>query len=89
MQSLGILVLTASLAAGVALIIGKRFVWQRLSPTFGFATLFLIFVILTGAFYIVSMWILFEHPAEIAKKLPTTSHELHRKKKAFFDSLPK
>jgi hypothetical protein len=35
------------------------------------------------------MWVFFEHPAEIAKKLPISSIELRRKKKKFFDTLPK
>jgi preprotein translocase subunit SecY len=62
---------------------------HQLSPTFGFAVVFLIFVVLTVTFYVLWMWVFFEHPAEIAKKLPISSIELRRKKKKFFDTLPK
>ena len=89
MLSLGTLVMMAALAAGMALIIWRAFIGQRLSPTFSFGVLFLIFVVLTFALYVAWMWIFFEHPAEIAKKLPTSGKELRRKKKQFFDDLPK
>lgn len=89
MLSLGTLVMMATLAAGMALIVWRVFIWQRLSPTFGFGVLVVIFVVLTFALYVVWMWIFFEHPAEIAKKLPISGKELRRKKKQFFDNLPK
>jgi hypothetical protein len=89
MLSLGTLVMMATLAAGMALIIWRAFISQRLSPIFGFGVLFLIFVILTSALYVVWKWIFFEHPDEIAKKLPISGKELRRKKKQFFDNLPK
>jgi hypothetical protein len=86
--SVGTAILSALFSAGFSLMIWKRFIWQ-LSPTFGFAVLFLIFVVLAGAFYVLVMWFFFEHPGEIAKKLPVSSSELRRKQKEFFDNLPK
>jgi preprotein translocase subunit SecY len=87
--SVGTTILAALSAAGFALLIWRRFIWRQLSPTFGFAMLVLIFVVLAGAFYVLWMWLFFEHPAEIAKKLPISSSELRRKQKEFFDNLPK
>jgi len=88
--SVGTAILSALFSAGFVLIIWKRFIWQQLGPTFGvFAMLFLIFVVLAGAFYVLVTWFFFEHPAEIAKKLPISSSELRRKQKEFFDNLPK
>jgi preprotein translocase subunit SecY len=87
--SVGTAIQTALIAAGFALIIWRRFVWRQLNPTFGFAVLFLIFIVLAVAFYALWMGVFFEHPAEIAKKLPIGSSELRRKKKEFFDNLPK
>ncbi|MCU1305237.1 MAG: hypothetical protein JWQ87_5521 [Candidatus Sulfotelmatobacter sp.] len=87
--SIGTAILSTLFSAGFALIIWKRSIWQQLSPTFGFAMVFLIFVVLAGAFYVLVMWFFFEHPAEIAKKLPISSSELRRKQKEFFDNLPK
>lgn len=89
MLSLGTLVMMAAIAAGIALIIWRAFIWQRLSPAVGFGVLFLIFVVLTFALYVVWMWVFFVHPPEIAKKLPTSGKELRRKQKQFFDNLPK
>jgi hypothetical protein len=82
--SVGTAIVTAPIAAALALII-----WRKLGPTLGFGAFFLIFAILAVAFYVLWMWVFFEHPAEIAKKLPISSKELHRKKKEFFDNLPK
>jgi hypothetical protein len=87
--SVGTAIQTALIAAGFALIIWRRFIWRQLSPTFGFAVIFLIFVVLALAFYVLWIWVFFEHPTEIAKKLPISSKELRRKKKEFFDNLPK
>ncbi|MFZ3278931.1 MAG: hypothetical protein WA182_18685 [Candidatus Sulfotelmatobacter sp.] len=68
MLSLGTLVTMAVLAGGFALVIWRAFIWQRLSPAVGFGVLFLIFVVLTFALYVVWMWVFFVHPPEIAKK---------------------
>ena len=73
----------------VARVIWRRFIWRQHSPTFGFAVVFLIFVVLTATLYVLWMWVFFEHPAEIAEKLPISSIELRKKKKNFFDTLPK
>ena len=76
-------------AAGFALLIWLRFIWRQLSPVFGFAVLFLILVALAGAFYVLWIWLFFEHPSEIARKLTIRSSELRRKQSQFFDNLPK
>jgi hypothetical protein len=87
--SVGTAIQTAVIAAGFALIIWKRFIWQQLSPALGFALFLLIFIVLAAAFYVPLKWIFFEHPAEISKKLPISSRELRKKKTQFFDNLPK
>jgi hypothetical protein len=86
MLSLGTLVMMAALAAGFTLVIWRRFIffWQQHSPAFGLAVLLIIFVVLTFALYVVWTWVFFEHPAEIAKKLPTSSKELRRKEETVF-----
>jgi hypothetical protein len=89
MLSLGTLVMMATLAAGITLIIWRELIWHGLSPSFALCALFPIFVVLTSALYVVWMWVFFEHPAKIAKKLPISGKELRRKKKQFFDNLPK
>jgi hypothetical protein len=87
--SIGTAILAAVFGAGFALIIWLRFIWRALSPTFGFAVFFLIFVVLAGAFYVLCMWLFFERPAEVDKKIPTSSSELRRKQKGFFNDPPK
>ena len=87
--SVGTAIQTTAIAAGVALLIWRYLLSQLLSRAIGFGILFLIFLGLAVAFYVLWMWIFFEHPAEIAEELPISSQELRRKRKRFFDSLPK
>jgi hypothetical protein len=87
--SVGTAIQTTAIAAGVALIIRRYWLSRLLSRTIGFGILFLIFLGLAVAFYAVWMWVFFEHPAEIAERGPISSQELRRKRKRFFDSLPK
>jgi hypothetical protein len=49
----------------------------------------LIFIGFCFAFYFVWNWFLYERPAELRKKLPTSSKELRKREKEFFDSLPR
>jgi hypothetical protein len=86
--SIGVAIMTLPLAAGMAVILWRRFNWERLSPTLGFGLLFLAFIILAVDFYILVTWVFLVHPPEITKKL-LSSRELHRKKKEFFNNLPK
>lgn len=51
--------------------------------------LLLMFIGLCIAYYFVWNWFFYERPAELEKKLPITSKELRRRKKEFYDSLPK
>jgi hypothetical protein len=49
----------------------------------------LIFVGLCVVFYFVWIWVFYERPAELEKKVPISSKELRRRKKEFYDSLPR
>jgi hypothetical protein len=83
----GFIVLAVPIAAGLALIVWKLSFWRLINPTLGFVTLFITSVVFSIAFYLLLVW-LFE-TAEVAKRLPTSSRELRRKRRAFFDNLPK
>jgi len=49
---------------------------------------FSIFVGLTAIFYAIWNWAFFDHPYELRRKLPTTSKQMRRERKDFFDDLP-
>ncbi|MGP0096472.1 MAG: hypothetical protein ACLPHI_05520 [Terriglobales bacterium] len=83
----GFIVLAVPIAAGLALIVWKLSFWRLINPTLGFVTLFITSVVFSIAFYLLLVW-LFE-TAEVAKRLPTSSRELRRKRRALFDNLPK
>jgi hypothetical protein len=85
----GTAIQTTTIAAGVALIIWRVVIRQVFSTTLGFVILFLIFVGLSVAVYVLWYWFFFEHPAELATKLPMSSKKRRRKRKEFFDRLPK
>src|SRR5437763_3434501 len=87
--SVGTAIQTTAIAAGLALIIWRYWLSRLHRRTIGFGILFLIFLGLAVAFYALWMWVFFEHPAEIAERVPISSQELRRKRKRFFDSLPK
>jgi len=87
--SVGTAIQTTAIAAGLALIVWRYWLSRLLSRTIGFGILFLIFLSLAVGFYILWMWVFFEHPAKIAEKAPISSSELRRKSKSFFESLPK
>ncbi len=46
-----------------------------------------VFLVAWVASYFVGYWIMIERPAELRKKLPTSSKELRRRTKEFYDSL--
>ena len=52
-----------------------------------------ILVLFSVVFFVASLfvwnWILFVRPTELNKKLPISSKELRRRKKEFYDSLPR
>jgi hypothetical protein len=39
------------------------------------------------AFYLIGVWVVVDRPAELSRKLPISSKELHRRKKEFYDWL--
>jgi membrane protein implicated in regulation of membrane protease activity len=73
-------VLAVPLAAGVALIVWKL--------SIGIVAFLVTFVVLAVVFYSFLEWFS-DRPDEIAKRVPTSSKELRRKTKQFFDNLPK
>jgi hypothetical protein len=77
-----------SLAGGSALVVWKLSIWRLISQTVGIVAFLVIFVVFAVVFYSLAEWY-WNRPAELAKKLPTSSKELRRKTKRYFDSLPK
>jgi hypothetical protein len=77
------------MAAVVTLIIRRYVLSRLLSRAVGFGFIFLIFLGLAVAFYVLWTWLFFEHPAEIAEKVPVSSQVLRRKRKRFFGNLHK
>jgi hypothetical protein len=63
-------------------------IWP-LYPTFRPRAMLLIFVGFCVVFFFVWNWVFYERPAELDKKLPISSRELRRRKKEFYDSLPR
>jgi cell division protein FtsW (lipid II flippase) len=60
-----------------------RALWQGLPTTL----VVLLFLVLFIGFYFTGMWILVDRPAEIDEKFPTSTQELRRRKKRFYDWL--
>jgi len=58
-----------------------------LYPDFRPRYLVVVFFLLWILFIFVWRWVFFERPAELDRKIPISSKELRRRKKAFFDSL--
>jgi hypothetical protein len=81
-------VLAVPLAAGVALIVWKLSIWRAISQAAGIVAFLVTFVVLAVVFYSFLEWFS-DRPDEIAKRVPTSSKELRRKTKQFFDNLPK
>jgi hypothetical protein len=56
------------------------------------AAWYLLFIVFVGslcASALVMEWVFFRRPAELKKKLPIGSKELRRKRKEFYDNLPR
>jgi len=81
-------ILAVLFAAGVALIVWKVSIWRTISQTVGIVALLVTFVVLAVVFYSFLEWFS-NRPDEIAERVPTSSKELRRKTKQFFDNLPK
>ena len=47
----------------------------------------LIFAVLWIGFYFTGIWTIVDRPAELSRKFPVSSKELHKRKKAFYDWL--
>jgi len=62
---------------------------RLLTPTLGFVMLFLTFVVLAVVFYSFCVRYFVSRSNEIAKRVPIGSKELRRRRKAFYDGLPK
>jgi len=76
-------------AAAAALIVWRLSMWRTIGPTFGLVFFFVTFIVFAVVFYSSLDWLFRKRPDEIAKGVPTSSNELRRKTKQFFDNLPK
>ena len=63
-------------------------VW-RLYPTLRPGSFFLIFVGSCVAFYFVWKWVFFDRRAELDEKVPIPAKELRKRRKQFFENLPR
>jgi hypothetical protein len=59
------------------------------SPKMGLLPTILILSCLFIGFYFAWRWVFFERQDELNKKFPVSSKELRRRKKEFYDSLPR
>jgi len=75
-------VLLATMYASL-IVISLRHVW----PELHIALSCLVFVILWIGFYLAGLWVIVDRPAELNRKFPISSHELRRRRKAFYDWL--
>ena len=85
----GRIVMAVPLAGGAALIVWKLSIWRLISQTLGIVAFLVTFVVFAVVMYFFLEWLYWKRPEEIAKRVPTSSKELRRKTKQFFDSLPK
>ena len=87
-RHIGNLILTVPLAAAAAGIVWKLSIWRVINQNLGFVALFITFGVLAVVFYALVEWY-WNRPAELAKKLPMSSRVLRRRRKEFYDNLPK
>jgi predicted PurR-regulated permease PerM len=85
----GYIVLAAQLAALATLIVWKLSISRVISQAIGLVAFLVTFLIFSVVFYSLLGWLFWKGPDEIAKKVPTSSKELRRKTKEFYDNLPK
>jgi len=88
-QRVGHTVLAVVFAAAAALIVWKLSIWRVIGPTFGLVFFLVTFVVFAVVLYSFLEWLFRKRPDEIAKRVPTPSKELLRRKKQYFDNLPK
>jgi len=82
----GNIVLAFPLAVGAALVVWKYSIWRVLGQNLGIGFLVVSFIVFFVLFYSVLQWF-WNRRAELAKTLPTSSKELSRRRKAFYDWL--
>jgi hypothetical protein len=87
-RRVGNIVFAVPLAAGAALIVWKLSIWRVISQTLGLVAFFVTFAVFAVVFCSLLEWF-WNRPDEIAKRVPTSSKELRRKRKEFYDNLPK
>lgn len=87
--SLGTLAMTTLFAAPMTLILWRVFLYQRVRMALGLGVSSLVFLVLAVAFYVLWMWVFFQHPDEIRRRLPVTSKEMRRRREKYFERLPK
>ncbi len=88
-QRIGHSVLAVAFSAAAALVVWKLSIWRAIGPTFGLVFYLVTFVVFAMVFYFFLEWLFRKRPDEIAKRVPAPSKELRRKKKQYFDNLPK
>jgi hypothetical protein len=88
-QRVGHAVLAVVFAAAAALIVWKLSIWRVIGPTFGLVFFLVTFVVFAVVLYSFLEWLFRKRPDEIANRVPTPSKELLRRKKQYFDNLPK
>ena len=84
----GNVVLAVPLALGVALIVWKLSFWRLVSSTLGHIFFVVAAIVLAVVFYSMLEWY-WNRPSQLAKRIPISSKELRRRKKQFYDNLPK
>ena len=85
----GMIVMAVPLAGVAALIVWKLSIWRLISQTLGIVAFLVTFIVFAIVLYSLFEWLFWTRPDEIAKRVPTSSKELRRKTKQFFDSLLK
>ena len=85
-QKAGHIFIAVLFAAAAALIVWKLSIWRLIGPTFGLAFFLVTFIVFAVVFYSFLEWFR-KRPDEIAKRVPTPSRELRRRRKAFYDWL--
>jgi len=85
----GRIVMAVPLAGGAALIVWRLSFWRLISQTVGIVAFIVTFGVFAVVLYFLLEWLFWKRPDEIVKTVPTSSKELRRKTKQFFDSLPK
>jgi hypothetical protein len=88
MRHAGNVVLAVPLALGMALIVWKLSFWRLISSTLGRMFFVVAAIVFAIVFYSMLEWY-WKRPGQLVKMIPISSKELRRRKKQFYDSLPK